>query len=105
MVTDVPEARLRVHNRGGELLELSLEPYGEDYWLRPGETFVVTTTGVSGPEPWIGTTYPHEPFEVDYYGANWLVVHFNGDQGWVTDHSGERLCCAHQRPDGWAPGA
>ncbi|MGI5454717.1 hypothetical protein ACQEWB_16370 [Streptomyces sp. CA-249302] len=32
-----PEARMRVSNRGTDMLELILEPYGSDHWLRPGE--------------------------------------------------------------------
>ncbi|MFG2880552.1 hypothetical protein ACGFYU_36985 [Streptomyces sp. NPDC048337] len=37
-----------VGNNGSELLELFLEPVGQDYWLLPGEDVVVTSYGSPG---------------------------------------------------------
>jgi hypothetical protein len=34
-----------VGNNGDELLGLVVEPSGQDYWLRPGESFAVTSYG------------------------------------------------------------
>ncbi|MGA5132960.1 hypothetical protein QZH56_33065 [Streptomyces olivoreticuli] len=99
-VNDAPVARLRVHNRGEELLELVLEPYGSDHWLVPGETFVVWTVGSSdGDRLWSGTTRGNEPFEVDYRPGS-VTVHFNGIHGYVSDAEGNEIDCGHRRPAG-----
>ncbi|MFJ7269542.1 hypothetical protein ACIQV3_23340 [Streptomyces sp. NPDC099050] len=94
---DVPVARLRVGNNGPELLELVLECYGSDHWLRPGETFVVWTVGSPEGEPWPGTTHGNEAFQVDYRPGS-VTVHFNGVHGYVTDVAGNEIDCGHRRP-------
>ncbi|MGC4981598.1 hypothetical protein ACLQ18_13295 [Streptomyces sp. DT193] len=94
---DGPVARLRVENNGDELLELILECYGSDHWLRPGETFVVWTVGSSEGDPWPGTTHGNEPFEVNYRPGS-VTVHFNGRHGYVTDVAGNEIDCGHRRP-------
>lgn len=43
--TPAPAQRLPVGNFGAEPLCLLLEPVGSDYWLRPGETFIVVGSG------------------------------------------------------------
>ncbi len=40
-----------VRNNGGTLLELWLEPYGQDYWLQPGEAVIVISYGPSHEYP------------------------------------------------------
>jgi hypothetical protein len=98
VVADGPEARLRIENSSNELLEVVLEWYGRDYWLKPDEVVVVTTVGNDGPRTWSGTTRPDEPFEVDYHTGS-VTVHFNGDVAWVTDADGHEIECGHQRPE------
>ncbi|MEU4421800.1 hypothetical protein AB0F81_14335 [Actinoplanes sp. NPDC024001] len=46
--TPAPAQRLPVGNFGSGPLCLFLEPLGSDYWLRPGETFIVVGTGGEG---------------------------------------------------------
>ncbi|MEV6669509.1 hypothetical protein [Streptomyces sp. NPDC051162] len=96
-VEGMPVARLRVHNKGEELLELFLEPYGSDHWLSPGETFVVWTFGSADGPPWSGTTHGNEPFEVEYRPGS-VTVHFMGHHGYVADVDGNEIECGHQRP-------
>ena len=92
-------ARLPIHNHGGELLEVILETYGEDYHLRPGESLVIHTAGVPGREStWPGTTRGDEPFDINCYPGS-IQVYFNGIRGWVTDLDGTDLDCGHQRPE------
>ena len=79
-------ARLRVTNRGTAPLELILEPYGSDHWLRPGETFVVVTYGFGD----------GDPFEVEHEPAT-VTVQLDG-HGYVTDLNGNEIECAHGRP-------
>ncbi|MCI3269756.1 hypothetical protein [Streptomyces cylindrosporus] len=83
-----PVARMRVSNRGTDMLELILEPYGSDHWLRPGETFVVVTYGFGEDD---------EPFEVEHEPAV-VTVHVGG-HGYVTDLLGDEVDCAHGRPE------
>ncbi|WP_212829700.1 hypothetical protein [Catellatospora sp. TT07R-123] len=80
---DRPEARLRVENCGDELIELVIEPYGRDYWLKPGEGVLVTTVGIGGDAPWPGTTRQDEPFEVDHRHGS-VTVHANGVDAYVN---------------------
>ncbi|GHE67535.1 hypothetical protein GCM10014715_21560 [Streptomyces spiralis] len=82
-----PVARLRVTNRGTDMLELILEPYGSDHWLRPSETFVVVTYGFGN----------GDPFEVEHEPAT-VTVHLDG-HGYVTDLNGDEIDCAHGRPE------
>ncbi|XUL88042.1 hypothetical protein ACQ86D_16315 [Streptomyces galilaeus] len=81
-----PVARMRVVNSGTAMLELLLEPYGSDHWLRPGETFVVVTYGFGD----------SEPFEVEHAPAT-VTVNLGG-HGHVTDLHGDEIDCAHGRP-------
>ncbi|MDH6215605.1 hypothetical protein [Streptomyces pseudovenezuelae] len=81
-----PVARMRVTNRDTELLELILEPYGSDHWLRPGETFVVETYGFGD----------GDPFEVEHEPAR-VTVHLDG-HGDVVDVHGVVIECGHGRP-------
>ncbi|MFJ6981832.1 MULTISPECIES: hypothetical protein [unclassified Streptomyces] len=78
---------LRVHNRGPHLLELLLEPYGSDHWLRPGVTFVVYTLG-----PPSGV-----PFEVDHEPGR-ITVYAESLPAYVGDEAGEEIDCGHDRP-------
>jgi hypothetical protein len=85
--------RMPVTNCGDKLTELTLEPLGEDYWLKPGETFIVTSYGDHG----LG-----HPFEVQYWPDSisvWCTSWF----GTVSDDDGNQLSAGHQRPDGAYP--
>ena len=94
---DRPEARLRFENCSDELIELVVEPYGRDYWLKPGETALVTTVGAVSDAVWPGTTRRDEPFEVDYRHRA-ITVHTNGVEAYVVDLDGREIECGHRRP-------
>ncbi|MFG3263952.1 MULTISPECIES: hypothetical protein [Streptomyces] len=81
-----PVPVLRVHNTGTEPLELTLEPYGSDHWLRPGETFVIWTLGQAD-----------EPFQVDH-GPGTATVHAESLPAYVGDAEGNEIECGHGRP-------
>ncbi|MFI6037068.1 hypothetical protein ACIBBD_23410 [Streptomyces sp. NPDC051315] len=84
-----PAPVLRVRNTGEELLELVLEPYGSDHWLRPGETFVIWATG------------PQDDglFEVEHQPGSVTVI--AAASAYVGDADGNEIDCGHNRPQ-WA---
>ncbi|ONI77348.1 hypothetical protein ALI144C_33565 [Actinosynnema sp. ALI-1.44] len=79
---------LWVHNNGDRLLELFLEPIGQDYWLRPGESVVVTSYGHWDDHPF-ETVY--EPDRITVWCTSWFAT--------VTYPNGQEVPEAHQRPD------
>lgn len=78
---------LLVINQGDELLELVLEPFGQDYWLMPKESFTVTSYGEWPDHPFEVT---HEPGRIVVWVASWF--------GTVTFHNGAEVPGGHQRP-------
>ncbi|MET7426803.1 hypothetical protein [Dactylosporangium sp. NPDC005555] len=90
-------AIMDVHNDSDGLLVLWLEPWGEDRWLKPCETFHVRSDydGVDA------------PFTVDHFeddddraaGIANIAVWVNEGNAEVTDGTGTRLECGHQRPE------
>jgi hypothetical protein len=79
---------MRFSNDTKRLLAIWLEPWGEDYWIHPGETFEFA---------------PEKPEDTFYFG----VVHC-GDEVSVyaeggcehvrVEHDGQILECGHRRP-------
>ncbi|MEV4414800.1 hypothetical protein [Catellatospora sp. NPDC049609] len=82
-----------VTNYGDELLELMLEPCGQDYWLQPGETFVVTSYG-----QWHGFPFEtmYEPGRITVCASSWFAT--------VSFRDGREVPGGHQRPSG-VPGS
>ncbi len=83
-----------VTNDGDELLELLLEPCGQDYWLGPGEAFTVTSYGHWDDHPFETT---HEPNRITVCATSWFAT--------VSDANGNEVPGGHQRPEGmygWA---
>lgn len=80
---------LLVENSGDQLMELWLEPTGQDYWLRPGEVVVVTSYG-----EWVDHPFEvaHEPDRVTVWCTSWFAT--------VTDRQDQEVPGAHQRPAG-----
>lgn len=75
-------------NDDDEPLCVLAEPYGEDFWILPGQTLTFSTRG--------------EAPEVDWYddGASvWATAH-GAWEVQVTDADGEPIECGHQRPPG-----
>ncbi|MEH0546831.1 hypothetical protein QA802_28225 [Streptomyces sp. B21-105] len=86
---------MRVRNSGAELLELVLEPYGSDHWVRPGETFVIWTIG----RPGDGVS---EAFAGEH-GPGTVTVHADVLPAYVGDEDGNEIDCGHHRPQPAGP--
>ncbi|NUS13264.1 MAG: hypothetical protein HOY69_17985 [Streptomyces sp.] len=71
---------LLVKNDGKELLQLWLEPFGQDYWLNPGEEVYVTSYG----------TWNDLPFEV-VHEADCITVWATSWFATVSDRDGEEF--------------
>ncbi|MET9606315.1 hypothetical protein ABZZ17_14755 [Streptomyces sp. NPDC006512] len=76
-----------VENSGTELLELWLEPFGQDYWLRPGEAFLVTSYGSWDDRPF---EIAHEPDRIQIWASSCFAT--------VTFRDGTEVPGGHQRP-------
>ncbi|MER5486864.1 hypothetical protein ABT024_27165 [Streptomyces sp. NPDC002812] len=81
-----------VINDGTELLELMLEPFGQDYWLRPGEAFVVTSYGEWSDHPFETI---HEPDLITVWATSWFAT--------VSFRNGDEVPGGYQRPEGKYP--
>ncbi|MEV6677361.1 hypothetical protein AB0N09_10910 [Streptomyces erythrochromogenes] len=88
-------SRLPVENAGKGDLCLFIEPYGEDFYLRPGEGFTVAPEA-EGIDVWFSTLV--------WEGGITVWLYEDGDPAkmvleyTVTDANGTRLECGHQRP-------
>ncbi|MFD8147082.1 hypothetical protein [Streptomyces sp. NPDC059708] len=78
-----------VGNDREELLELFLEPVGQDYWLLPGENVIVTSYG----------TWSGRPFEVSYQ-QDCVQVWVSSCFATVTYPDGTEVPAAVNRPPG-----
>lgn len=78
---------LRVQNGGEAPLELWLEPFGQDYWLLPGETVTVTSYGTWNDHPF--ETY-YEPDRLTVWATSWFAT--------VSDGNGDEVPGGRNRP-------
>ncbi|MCF1597373.1 hypothetical protein [Streptomyces muensis] len=69
-----------VQNSGGELLQLWLEPFGQDYWLEPGEAVYVTSHGTWNDHPFETV---HEPGCLTVWATSFFAT--------VTDREGNEF--------------
>ncbi|CCK29558.1 hypothetical protein BN159_5179 [Streptomyces davaonensis JCM 4913] len=69
-----------VQNDGEERLELWLEPFGQDYWLEPGEAVYVTSYGVWNDHPFETV---HEPGRLTVWATSWFAT--------VSDREGKEF--------------
>ncbi|MGW3940153.1 hypothetical protein [Streptomyces phaeochromogenes] len=60
-----------VQNSGTEQLQLWLEPFGQDYWLMPGETVCVTSYGTWNDQPF---TTVHEAGCLTVWATSWFAT-------------------------------
>ncbi|MFD9407079.1 hypothetical protein ACFWBN_08655 [Streptomyces sp. NPDC059989] len=92
-----------VENRGDTELCLFIEPYCEDYWLKPGEALTVRSEA-EGVDVWFDTHVSKGCVTVWLYedGDPFKIV---GDYA-VVDASGIQLDSGYQRPPGqrWSAG-
>ncbi|MFD9319054.1 hypothetical protein ACFWDQ_15390 [Streptomyces sp. NPDC060053] len=91
-----PVVGMRVRNSGAELLELVLEPYDSDHWMRPGETFVIWTLG--NPDGEAGEAAETlGAFEVEHEPGR-VTVYAERLPAYVGDADGDEIECGHNRP-------
>ncbi|MER7284039.1 hypothetical protein ABT369_57490 [Dactylosporangium sp. NPDC000244] len=78
-----------VTNRGETILELWLEPIGQDYWLLPGEIVTVTSYGT-----WSGHPFEtlHEPGRLTVWATSCFAT--------VSDEIGAEVPGGRNRPPG-----
>ncbi|BAG17219.1 hypothetical protein SGR_390 [Streptomyces griseus subsp. griseus NBRC 13350] len=99
---ELRRSRLPVENMGDDDLWIFVEPYGEDYWLKPGDVFTVAPE-VEGIDVWFSTAVCPEGITVWLYedgDPTKVVLKYT-----VSDADGTRLECGHQRPPkpaGWS---
>ncbi|AZM88312.1 hypothetical protein [Streptomyces sp. W1SF4] len=88
-------SKLPVENVGKSDFCLFVEPYGEDYYLKPGEVFTVAPAD-EGIDVWFTTLV--------WEGGITVWLYEDGDptrivfECTVTDANGTVLECGHQRP-------
>ncbi|MFJ6886801.1 hypothetical protein ACIQRC_18470 [Streptomyces californicus] len=92
--------RLPVRNGGDDVLCLFLEPYGDVFWLKPGDEFTVLP----------GEGVPDPQFTVEMVKHRLIVWVFEGGDPakvvvdcTVVDSGGNELPEGHQWPDGRSP--
>lgn len=62
---------MAVKNDGEQPLELWLEPFGQDYWLEPGESVYVTSYGTWNDCPFETV---HEPDCLTVWATSWFAT-------------------------------
>lgn len=87
--TPVPQAS--VLNSTDALLLVQIEPWGEDYWVQPGDRCDVV--GESGS--------PDGQFIVDVHEASVAVWSEGGIHSFEVRIGNEVVNCGHNRPEGW----
>ncbi|WP_327170192.1 hypothetical protein OG471_01065 [Streptomyces sp. NBC_01336] len=84
--------KIRLHNDSKKMLGIWVEPWGEDYWMKPEDQFTIVT---DTPED---AHSDEAPFEVVFHDQG-ISVHVNiGYVATVYDQSGNEAGCGHQRP-------
>ncbi|MGW6422991.1 hypothetical protein ACWF82_09975 [Nocardia sp. NPDC055053] len=72
-----------------------IEPWGEDYWMRPGDALTVEFDDADLAEQAIDAG----PFEVSWLDNGIVVWVVSRDGCTIRDRSGAKIECGHQRPD------
>lgn len=81
-------SKTNVSNETESVLCLWVEPWGTDYWMRPGEELTVVTEAPS----------EESPFNIVVHGQGITVWVNSGNDAEVFDKGGNLLLCGHQRP-------
>lgn len=87
--------RLPVQNGSKDLFCLFIEPYGEDFWLRPGDEFIVVP-GDDAPDPQftvVAATDRQVVWIFEGGDPEKVVVDYS-----VIDSNGTELECGYQWP-------
>ncbi|WP_404962015.1 hypothetical protein [Streptomyces sp. 147326] len=69
-----------------------VEPWGEDYWMKPEEQFTITCDAP------VGVDSDEAPFDVVFHDQGASIEVNTGYGAVVHDQSGAELICGHQRP-------
>ncbi|MEU8896632.1 hypothetical protein [Nocardia sp. NPDC048505] len=77
-------------------LTVMLEPYGEDYWMRPGDAFIIEFDDADYSEHVVSND---AQFDVSWHEDGIIVWPAGRFGGTVRDQSGTELPCGHQRPE------
>ncbi|MET7616150.1 hypothetical protein [Streptomyces sp. NPDC005408] len=84
-----------MQNAGENLVSLFIEPYGEDYWLQPGEGFTVAPAA-DGVDVQFSVVVAADHITVWLYEDGDPCKVILDDE--VVDEGGTALECGHQRP-------
>ena len=82
------QRKMTFSNDAERVITLWLEPWGEDYWIQPGETFDLV------PDNPKDTFY----FAVAHKGGDITVFAEGGCDHVRVEHDGKTLECGHHRP-------
>ncbi|MFD8597503.1 hypothetical protein ACFV1L_21115 [Kitasatospora sp. NPDC059646] len=93
--------RLPVQNGGEDLVCLFIEPYGEDFWLKPGDEFTVVPTDDAPDPQFTVVSAPDRLVVWIFEGGNPMNVIADYT---VVDSNGSELECGHQHPSAVNPG-
>jgi hypothetical protein len=85
--------KIRVNNDSERIMVVWVEPWGEDYWMKPKEWFTIVAD--TTPQD---THTDEAPFEVGCHDQGVSVYVNTGHEAAVYDHSGNEVDCGHQRP-------
>ncbi|MGA5822901.1 hypothetical protein ACPC54_34195 [Kitasatospora sp. NPDC094028] len=85
-------AKIRLSNTTEKPLGIWVEPWGEDYWMKPGEKFTVVADTPEDADP------EEASFEVVLHDQGASVWVTTGPQPYVYGNAGNELDCGHQRP-------
>jgi hypothetical protein len=85
---DMATPKLIFRNQRDRLLTIMLEPWGEDYWIQPGDEFEFV---------------PESPKEGFYFAVvehtDYVAIYAEGGCGYVAVLSvGQKIECGHNRP-------
>lgn len=84
--------KIVLDNATKKMLGIWVEPWGEDYWMRPKEQFTIAT---ETPE---GVDSDDAPFDVVFHDQGVSVGVNIGSEAIVYDQSVSSVDCGHQRP-------
>ncbi len=81
--------KLTLTNDQDCVVTIWLEPWGEDYWMQPGETFEFVADE------------PHDDFHFSVvYGGRGISVYAEGGCAYVlVHHQGRQITCGHHRQE------
>ncbi|MFI6047308.1 hypothetical protein ACIA8C_37220 [Nocardia sp. NPDC051321] len=86
--------KIRLNNTSDKTLVVFVEPWAEEYWMRPRESFTIEFDASDAAEHVIGDT----DFEMSWHDQGVIVWTASAIEVVVRDQSGTRLEGGHHRP-------